>query len=198
MKRRTWFITPRVWRPGLAGVCVICSCFPPGRVWVRVSLGSEVSTRGSLCSTCAILSCRPSLSYIYFLLKNKEIAWCHLWPNNCRFNDSCWVLVIIFMLNLHKPEVVIDILQIDVALPDLSKCQFNWTWNIYSKSNILKLIDTFISRNQIFQYLVCNQYQHLCISDVSSSDSESNANISTLWNYSLSCIPLNSNEHVRL
>lgn len=208
MKRRTWFITPSVWRPGLAGVlCVICSCSPRAvsgcacqpRIrgqHTRLTLLQDAK------STCAwaILSCRPSLkrNYIYFLLKNKEIAWCHLWPNNCRFNDSCWVLVIIFMLNLHKPEVVIDILQIDVALPDLSKCQFNWTWNIYSKSNILKLIDTFISRNQIFQYLVCNQYQHLCISDVSSSDSESNANISTLWNYSLSCIPLNSNEHVRL
>ena len=91
------------------------------------------------------------------------------------------------MLNLHKPEVVIDILQIDVALPDLSKCQFNWTWNIYSKSNILKLIDTFVPWNQIFQYLVCNQYQHLCISVMYllQSDSESNANISTLWNYSL-------------
>ena len=109
--------------------------------------------------------CKVVLYISVFLLKNhQEVAWWHLWPNNCRFTDSCWDLVIIFMLNLHKPEVVIDILQIDVALPDLSKCQFNWTWNIYSKSNILKLIDTFVPWNQIFQYLVCNKYQHLCIS----------------------------------
>ena len=105
---------------------------------------------------CQVHMCNWNIFY-------SEIRIWHLWPNNCRFTDSCWELVIIFMLNLHKPEVVIDILQIDVALPDLSKCQFNWTWNIYSKSNILKLIDTFVPWNQIFQYLVCNQYQHLCI-----------------------------------